>query len=638
MGVKWDDESDLSLSELITGKQEREEPIAKFLGKFSSTLKAAQKAGSPQGFAGPGVLDQLYSAATGAKRGTMYNATLPGTELAFDLVSGRGLPVTSFIKRFFGNAGQEMFKSALQGEGGATGFFKGFVGGGLGAAAEPVTGVIKQKGAQRLAGEARDAIADKGLKQAEGIRVQDLVDQQAWEKTKAALEAKDALAKSEGKAAVAQRNLTREQAYSERLRNREVEAFQDAKATRKLNRTRTEEHAKEVAAQQKAYEAAVLSHQDMAAKSIMDDAKSVVPEWAELPSNLKGIVEITTGKGKALSQAAFEKAYTEAFEAAKGHPVFLNPDDIAYFRLPVNKGGRANLADGTTIESGSIDAGDLIKAMNEKPFKNRDWTVYERASRALADQGVGIPAEAREAYKNAMGFADYIQNSGAIKEGVLDTDRLVKAMYDVKTIEAVRRRSMGDAFTGPFQAARIEPEMPSGVPAPPAPIPKPVKEPVPLQAPKPQKPVMETYTPPPASEIPPKPVPTEIGNPLSADDLDVVKSIPIPGSPTLRATVGALAGSLLSQHSGWNPYNLAPMAAAGWAAGRATPNEWITKAPGLQDLSNLIGELAKPYTTVGRDAVMQGLEALELFTPTDPAQEAAEIQARLDALKRPSSE
>lgn len=550
---------------------EPEEPIANLLGKIPGVggfLKSAQQQTSPKGFYGPGVVSQLLSKIPknplGSTPDQVYANTLPGTELAAGMAAGGALPTATFLQRFAGNTLTPMIESLISGDRSIEGaLLKGGIGGVVGTAVEGILRGVKQHGAQKLLSRAETAWKGREVARTEGDRLA----QEAWEQMEREISQKNA-----------------------------AKSYATKKATESWNRTQQQMYAQAVRAQAALHQQALRSHGDVAARSIMDDAKSVIPAWAELTSDVPGLMTAVTGKGKRLLQQGFDKAMKEAVERARGVPVPLDVLDAGRLYLAPRKSFK-NLAggpdlpgvilgdDGITPTHILVDAGELIEKMGKMPVKGRDWALYDRLQGVLADADVGISQEARDAYRTGIGVMKHVDETGAIRDRVFDTEKIVGAMYSVKQIDTIRNRSLGDLDEGMFQVAR-------GAPPTPEPIPKPDTY---------------RYIEPPAEVVPPKPKPTppEL-DPVESGEFSGVK---LPGGRMGRATaLGAAGGAAGYLVGGWPARTVG--AGLGGLLGAATPDFYVTRAPGLNPLEQLLGRLAQPYTTATREGLTQALPAL----------------------------
>jgi hypothetical protein len=195
----------------------------------------------------------------------------------------------------------------------------------------------------------------------------------------------------------------------------------------------------------------VSSHGEKAAASIMDSAKKLIPAWQGFGSDVKGLTDAVVGKGQQLLSQDFDKEMAKIVAQGTGTLVNMRGDLAQKLGVSGTEGGIPGMV--------MVDAGALAQAATGAWKKAPD--AYRAAVDTLAKAGLGSEA-ARKAYMTGQGVIQFIDKTGAlagdlkkgIKAGMLDPDKLVEGMYDVKTIDALRKRGLGDVFRGPFQAAR----------------------------------------------------------------------------------------------------------------------------------------------------------------------------------------
>lgn len=619
-----------------------EEPISRALGAIPGVggfLKGVQQHTSPSGVMGPGVIAQIMAGLQQKATGTgspqdFYEKTIGPTESIAGTAASLAMPARTFLQRLLTGAVMPMVEHALQGGSGETGFLKGLGGAAIQTGLEGILKIPKQIGLHRLAKSARtqydtatEAHNAQNAEDLAGDRMQGALDLRAHRTETAAVKAQNARQKAATDSvneAAQSAHATRVQsirgADAQRIRA-EKQAYQSSK------RATLAGHDAQVSAATTAYEQSRGVHADQAAQIIMDDAKSVVPEWAAFPSNLDGIVNGVLGSGQKLSSATYGEALNLAKESARGTDVILPLTDIRKLGVPM-KGLASTVDDAAAMPThGVVDAANAIEYLNRMRGLKRDWGVYNRTTSELSKLDLGVSEEARTAYKKAQEVIEAVDTSGALRaEGgrtVLDTDKLFEAMHKVKNIDIIRKRGEQDFLTSPLVQAS------GGTPQPPAAIPAPIIDPFMPSAktPLPPKPTSESFTPTPLPERPTREPFTQENPPLSPDETGAIEGRSL-GTRGQRMSVGGGLGFLSGLATGQGAsYYHSPTTVAGLLAGAATPNQWITKAPGMAPLEALLGELAQ----LSGATVREGLLPKDV-TPAD----LAEIRAAQAAPPDPS--
>jgi hypothetical protein len=326
----------------------------------------------------------------------------------------------------------------------------------------------------------------------------------------------------------------------------------------------------------------------------MEDLKAKVPAFQGLPSDTGGLTEVVLGNGPKLLSQDFDAAMKQVVENAGNKVIRLPIKDLRALNVPT-VGPLPSVAGPRDVMLGAAKAADVAEAVTGMGTK--DWRLYARVVQALDKQGIGDPA-ARAAYKTGIGAIDFLGKSKALEilpEGsVLHTDKIVSALSDPRLVNILRKRDLGTAVEGMMQPARV------GTPTAPDLMPSPLN--------------------PKTAEVP----------------TGSVDAMTLPGGRLGRGTAGALLGSALGGMTGTGFGHYGPMGAAGGAIGLATPNAWITKAPGTAPLETLLGELAQLGGTGAREAILPEGGTVGRVTPEDLAEIRAAQAAGQTATDNPA--
>lgn len=588
------------------------DPIARVLGQvpgIGPTLEAAQKQGSPQGFWGPGIIARILGGLTGKNPTDVYNATIGPTETAAGIAGSMALPAATLPSRLMGGALIPMLEHVLQGKAMSepgSGLLKGGIGAGTQGILEGVLGGVKQVGMRKAADKAEAAFEKKLAK---------------YETDAAAIEGRNADAYY---GAERQRGLDLGAYDAQVAKVKDTNAAQLTKAKRDYllgKQATTAAYEKQVAAQQAAYEAAQQIHADGAAKLMMDGIKDKVPAFGVLPSDVGGLTTMVLGKGPKLLSEEFDKAMAQVIERAGAETIELPLQDIIALKLPIIE--KKIAADPHEVVTAFTSAARAAEAVLGKGAKQP--MLYRRVVDALDAAGIGDPA-AREAYKTGYGFMDFVGKSGALEVtpmgSTFHTDAIVKSLSNPKMVDILRKRGLGDVDEGVINVTRPgTPEVPAEIPKPVVP---PFQAPVKQALPKKPEPI----------DITPEPLPEEpllsVGKPKSGSDIEVQDL----GSRYQRAKAGAILGWLagLGTGTGGSYYHSGP-AAIGALAGIGLPNKWVTKAPGTEELTSLMGTLAQVGGAGARESILRSYDpSVAAVSPED----LVAIEAAKTALPDPT--
>lgn len=188
---------------------------------------------------------------------------------------------------------------------------------------------------------------------------------------------------------------------------------------------------------------AVAAHEDKVATALTDHFKKAVPAWKGYPSGWKGVEEMVVGKGQSDLSEMFQKGI-------QGKRIQLDPRDARALGLQDMRGSTDKTVQ--TVEVSAEDANRLKAAL-----RKRDPVAYQRVDNAIVN---AMEPGVRKAYAEGQAMIGFVDKSGAIREGKLDPQKLVDGMYKVNTINELRRRGVGNATKGVFQAARGGPLAP----------------------------------------------------------------------------------------------------------------------------------------------------------------------------------
>lgn len=238
--------------------------------------------------------------------------------------------------------------------------------------------------------------------------------------------------------------------------------------------------------EQMAHKTAASTHGEQAAAAIADDLVRQVPALQGTQASGKGLYDAIYGSGKDKVSAAFDDALKAVVDKGKGQIVQV-PEEVAQrYQLAVaggsgiaglpaniqalfNKGAqKAGMATPGIPGLIGVDAAELAQKMTGSWKK--DPAAYRAGARALDEANIGDPA-ARAAYKAYVGTSQFIDKAKALTaEGVLDTEKVMKALADLKKLEELRRRGLGSGTEGIIQRASrggpLAPK-PRDIPAPP---------------------------------------------------------------------------------------------------------------------------------------------------------------------------
>lgn len=217
---------------------------------------------------------------------------------------------------------------------------------------------------------------------------------------------------------------------------------------------------------------AAAEHADDAAAKIAADLKRNVPPLAELPANTKGLVDMVYGQGKQKVSEFFDDAMRQVAERAAGQTVQVPTEAAKRLGLPIPEDPLAGLtaaARDALARSGrlpegvgtglvTVDAAELAKRATG--FWKKDPGAYRAAVNALDEANIGDPL-ARAAYKYYQGLVQIIDKTKALTGETLHPEKLLAGGTQLRTVEELRRRGIGDVFRGPTQAARGGPVAPT---------------------------------------------------------------------------------------------------------------------------------------------------------------------------------
>lgn len=220
-----------------------------------------------------------------------------------------------------------------------------------------------------------------------------------------------------------------------------------------------------------AYAAQKAAHANDAAASLAEDFKAAHPALKDLPSTYEGLTNMVYGKGQSLVSEAFDKSLQEVVKKGAGKPVTLTVDDAKALGFKNMRGQRYQIApSGRGLEPEvkvDVDAGELAQRL--PGFWKKNPQVYRRGVGALDEAGIGDPA-AREQYSKFQGLVDFLDRNKALTPTGLNTKNIEKGLYDLKKVNVLRKRGIGDVLEGPMQVARggpLAPHKPAPFEAPP---------------------------------------------------------------------------------------------------------------------------------------------------------------------------
>ena len=318
---------------------------------------------------------------------------------------------------------------------------------------------------------------------------------------------------------VRQRTAAKVLDQAERAYSGAIKAWEQQKATEKLgvataNQAAKAAYATRVTEAKQAFETAQNAHAETAAAQIAAAWKKLVPAWRSQPENTKGLLDMVYGKGQQQLSADFDKALQAVIQAGAGKPVRLSLEDASALKLSAD-----------IVASGSggppsvrVDGGALSKAAIG--VWQKDPALYRRVFESLDEAGLGNEA-ARGAYRAGQALITFLDKMKALDGEVLHPDRVLAGLTQLKSLNLIRKRGMGDIFTGPLQAATRP-----GLPTAPPEIPKPILKGLPVP--------------------PPKPTMAETG----------LKPVPISASARFHigAALAQLPAALIGQHGYGAPY------------------------------------------------------------------------------------
>ena len=290
-------------------------------------------------------------------------------------------------------------------------------------------------------------------------------------------------------------------AYAKTLRDARLSYAQNKITTQEAHANVLREldagYAKAVAAREDLIKAQRTEHAEKGAAKVADAFKQEVPPWRDYPSNVRGLVDIVYGTGPEKLSKYFDDELKAAIAQGRGKTIALSFEDAMNLNIKtvdVQPGGQV-----------FADAGDAILAVVGK-WKEFPAT-YRRVTNSLVDLGVGNE-EARAAYKAGQGLISFTDKTKMVTppkkaewvaEEVFHSDRAQAGLTQLKTVNELRRRGLGNALEGPLAEA-VRTEVPADIPAVPQvikpatprflPFQAPVKQPSP-SAPQPRVPPTE---------------------------------------------------------------------------------------------------------------------------------------------------
>ncbi len=220
------------------------------------------------------------------------------------------------------------------------------------------------------------------------------------------------------------------------------------------------------------YEAARGEHAKNAAAGIVDNIVAKVPTLKGLPRDEKGLADIVAGGAQAKVSEMYDKSLKDVVSRGQGKMVSMDVDDarkLGFKNMRTHRvapSGRG-IEPNETVE---VDAGELASRL--PGFWKKDAKIYRRGVEALDTAGVGDPA-ARAEYSAFQGAAQFLDAAKAFKNGKFDPDRLDAALYDLKKVNLLRKRGLGDVSSGMMQPATGGPLAPKKMeprPMPPEPV------------------------------------------------------------------------------------------------------------------------------------------------------------------------
>lgn len=355
-------------------------------------------------------------------------------------------------------------------------------------------------------------------------------------------------------------NTTEQRAYKagvQGARDKYAEDLRQARGAYKTGKQATEQaHAARVAEQEAKFGKAAAGHAEKSGAQIADEARKAVPAWKDYPADVKGLTDMVYGTGQQKLSEAFDTAMKDVVTKGKGTMVPVLAEDAKV--LGIKNTRTPKFADaGAKRPKVEVDAGELAEAATG--FWKKDSNVYRRVVGALDAKGVGDPA-ARKAYSSGQAFIQYIDKTKALEGGVFRPDRIVKGLTDLKTVDQLRRRSMGNVFEGPMQAARGGPLAPPDIP----------------------KPVVPPFIPPPRPSLGQPPLPrvapqTPMPTPRSPEELGV-RTSPLT-APAMGGALGHVAGFGLGELVGHPWMGSMIGGPLGAAAGKAAFPQGLVSAP-----------------------------------------------------------
>jgi hypothetical protein len=220
------------------------------------------------------------------------------------------------------------------------------------------------------------------------------------------------------------------------------------------------------------YVAAKAEHAKQAAGEIVDNIAAKVPTLKGLPRDEQGLADIVAGGSQAKVSEMYDKSLKDVVSRGQGKMVSLDVDDarkLGFKNMRTHRvapSGRG-IEPNETVE---VDAGELASRL--PGFWKKDAKIYRRGVEALDSAGVGDPA-ARAEYSAFQGAAQFLDAAKAMKGGKFNPDAIESALHDLKKVNILRKRGLGDVSSGMMQPARsgpLAPRKPEARPMPPEPV------------------------------------------------------------------------------------------------------------------------------------------------------------------------
>jgi hypothetical protein len=457
-------------------------------GGLYDRLKAANRAMSPKGFLGPGLIAKGATALQGAVGMTPetpqqnYDRTVPGLENIVGILGSLapGPQQATMVRRMATNTAIPAIIAGLGGKG-------------LGGMQEgAATGAVSQ-----LGGEALGGLFKMG-------RMGSL--------------ANTARAEFEKQMANRTAKMAHDQSMLKTLETIDASKYEALSAKAK--------EAHETAKQQimDEFNQKVSTHEDLMAGSIMDEAKKSVPAWQDIPSTLQGLLSATLGKGKDLLSKSFDAALEAAKGAAIGKAVSIPVRDqqklgvaVRESKEPIPSWERVARDSGDLRMLVPVDAAELIDRLPGL----KDKGIKSRAQQALYDADLGISPEAMAEYKVGKGTIDLVDENKIFKFDPTtnayraDREALANGLLSRQHMDTISNREMGTFDT--FNPLRVAEQGPMPPVIPPLALP---------EMPAPRGPLGS----------PPLPVDPDVSG--------AIKTLHIPGTQYSRAKAGSVIGGL----------------------------------------------------------------------------------------------